>query len=101
MNWFLEAVENEVARARAQHPWVKPTLHHGYGVLLEEVDEFWDEVKKKSENRDADAIVRELIQVAAVANRIAAEICRRDKGYPPTFAQAEEGPFNHLLSGDQ
>ena len=43
------------------------SLHEAYGILLEEVDEFWDEVKKKPQNRDKQNIVKELIQIAAIS----------------------------------
>lgn len=47
------------------------SLHEGFAVLLEEVEEFWEEVRKKEEHRQYDTIVKELIQVAAVAMRLA------------------------------
>lgn len=65
---FQKLVEEELVRARTRHGRIT-TLHEGYAVLLEEVDEFWDEVKKKrpaSEN-----VLNELIQIGAMAQRIA------------------------------
>jgi len=47
-------------------------LHEAYAILLEEVDELWDDIKK---NRRAHAVV-EAIQVAAVALRIVREFTR-------------------------
>jgi len=44
--------------------------HEGYGVLLEEVDEAWDEIKA---NNPA-AARKEMIQVAAMALRFIAEL---------------------------
>jgi len=41
------------------------SLHEAYAVILEEVDEFWDEVKKKKEVRDSERIREELIDIAA------------------------------------
>ena len=43
--------------------------HEGYGVLLEEVNELWDEIKTK--NHDIEKIYHEAIQVAAMAREIA------------------------------
>ncbi len=43
------------------------SLHEAYAVLLEEVDELWDEVKKKEELRDKENIRLELLQIAAMA----------------------------------
>ena len=45
------------------------SLHEAYAIILEEVDELWDEVKKKSSNRDPKAVRSELIQIAAMAVR--------------------------------
>lgn len=69
----LDEVCQEVQRARAAHPRYMST-HHAYGVLAEEVDEFWDEVKKKPTMRDKEAMRRELAQVAAVAIRAMEEL---------------------------
>ncbi len=42
------------------------------GVLFEELDELWDEIKLKPDDRDLDQIRTEAVQVAAVAAEIAA-----------------------------
>lgn len=41
--------------------------HEGYAILLEEVDELWDEVKKNETNRDYEQMEKEAKQVAAMA----------------------------------
>lgn len=43
--------------------------HEGYAILLEEVDELWDEVKKSPKKRDPKAMRKEAVQVAAMALR--------------------------------
>lgn len=48
------------------------SAHEGYGVLLEEVDELWAEIKSKRLN--GENAFTEAIQVAAVALRIAQQI---------------------------
>lgn len=50
------------------------SLHEAYAVLQEEVDEFWDEVKKKPTNRSRDNTRKELIQIAAMALCTIAEL---------------------------
>lgn len=55
------------------------TAHEGYAVILEEVDELWDEVKKKPKNRDSAKMKAECIQIAAMALRFATEICDTKK----------------------
>jgi NTP pyrophosphatase (non-canonical NTP hydrolase) len=61
----------ELARARAKHPRKQASFHEGYAVLLEEVDEFWDWVKKRSSQRNSKKMLEELVQIAAMANRTA------------------------------
>lgn len=51
--------------------------HEGYAVLLEEVDELWDEVKKNP-RKDPACIARrrtEAIQIAAMAMRFVLDVC--------------------------
>ena len=64
----LSLIEMELSRAMMLHGSMN-SHHHAYGVILEEVDEFWDEVKKKSHDRSKDRMREELIQVAAMACR--------------------------------
>ena len=44
-------------------------FHEAYAVIQEEVDELWDEIKKR--DRDKDKIEREAVQVAAMAVKLA------------------------------
>lgn len=60
----------ELARARSKHADLH-SLHEGYSVLLEEVDEPWEEVKKRRERRSKKALRMELVQIAAIAQRMA------------------------------
>ncbi len=68
---FQELVTEELVRARNGHGPVRG-LHEGYGVLMEEVDEFWDEVKLKKPKRED--VLAELVQVAAMAQKIAEDV---------------------------
>lgn len=69
----LVEVERELRRAAGKHP-AQNSLHEGYAVLLEEVDEFWDEVKKRSAERSLDNVRLELIQIAAMAVRTCVDV---------------------------
>jgi NTP pyrophosphatase (non-canonical NTP hydrolase) len=45
------------------------TQHEGYAVILEEVDELWDEIKKNQKNYDIEAQRKEAMQISAMALR--------------------------------
>jgi len=80
MTPFLHKVAIELMHARSQHA-KQNSLHEGYAVLLEEVEEFWIEVKKRSSERDPQLLLSELIQIAAMAAR-----CAEDCGLiEPTY----------------
>ena len=48
------------------------SAHEGYAIILEEVDELWDEVKSNGPERRLRA---EAIQIAAMAMRFVYDIC--------------------------
>lgn len=60
----LDLVLNEVVRATKRHGAFN-SPHEGYGVLAEEFDELWDDIKR---NR-AEHAGEEAVQVAAMAVR--------------------------------
>lgn len=70
---FTKLVEAELARARKNHGQ-QASYHEGYAILLEEVDELWDEVRKKASHRShADTLI-ELVQVAVCAQKMAEDV---------------------------
>jgi NTP pyrophosphatase (non-canonical NTP hydrolase) len=73
MTKFNELVKLELKRARKMHGPVN-SIHEGYSVILEELDEVWEEVKKKTKERDMDNLFKELIQVAAMAQKMAEDV---------------------------
>lgn len=65
----LDAVRAEIGRAVARYP-VFNSHHEGYAVLLEEVDELWDEVKTNNHGKAK----AEALQVAAMAIRFITDL---------------------------
>lgn len=65
---ILSEVGAEVVRAGTLHAPMH-SHHEGYAVLQEEVEEAWDEIKKKRSERDLVKLREEMIQVAAMAVR--------------------------------
>ena len=72
----LGDIGSEYLRAVKKHqPMVN--AHEGWAVLLEEVDELWDEVKKQK--RDPEKLRKEAVQVGAMALRFILDICEREE----------------------
>lgn len=67
----LAEVRDEIERAVRKHRPMQ-SAHEGYAVILEELDELWDEVKSDN-GRSADGI-HEAIQVAAMGVRYVADL---------------------------
>jgi hypothetical protein len=76
---IAEGVIDEVIEACENWPPMN-SAHEGYGVLMEEIDELWDEIKIKQKNRDLAKMRKEAIQVAAMAMRFAFEVCNEETG---------------------
>lgn len=70
---FIKAMEAELSFAREKYGLTK-SAHEGYAVIFEELDEFWDEVKKQDNKRNFINMYKELVQVAAMAKKVAEDI---------------------------
>lgn len=70
---FNEQVQEELKSARKKHGPIH-SIHEGYSVLLEEVDEVWEIVKLKTSERDLQHLYKELIQVSAMAQKMAEDV---------------------------
>jgi DNA modification methylase len=67
---FLTDVSAEAERAVKNHGAFN-SLHEGYAVMAEEVDELWDIVRQKRSKRNPKEIWEEAVQIAACAAKIA------------------------------
>lgn len=70
---YIPAV-NELEWAKKSYPPMA-SPHEGYAILKEELDELWEEIKKKPRDRDVSKMRAEVIQVAAMALRFAEDLC--------------------------
>ena len=68
---FLHLVREETDRARVKHATNIHNVAEGYAIILEELDEFWEEVRAQHGERDRDRMLKELVQIAAMAQRTA------------------------------
>lgn len=69
---FRNLVEGELNNARRHHATPQHSAHEGYAVLLEEVRELESEVFRKK--RSDLLMLSELVQVAAMARRMAEDL---------------------------
>lgn len=69
-----EQILDEVIRAKKMFPNNFVNQHEAYAVILEEVDELWDEIKKNQKNYDLDAQRKEATQAAAMLIRLLVEL---------------------------
>lgn len=77
MDEIFDEIKEEVAIAIKKYPSFH-SLHEGYAVLLEEVDELWEQVKRKQGNRNYYSVKKECIQIAAMAIRIIRDCGEQD-----------------------
>ena len=70
---FAARVAVELATAREYHDPIN-SLHEGYAVILEEVDELWEQVRAKRAARSPERILEELVQIAAMVQRTAEDV---------------------------
>ena len=68
-------IENEIDQSRRQHG-VFSGSHEGYAVILEEVEELWEQVKRKE--RDFKKMEKECIQIAAMAIKFIEDVCEKE-----------------------
>lgn len=52
------------------------SAHEAWAVIKEEMDELWDEVKKRQTERDYDNMQKEATQIAAMAIRFIVDVCK-------------------------
>ena len=77
----LARVGVELTKARARFSDFN-SVHEGYAVLLEEMDELWEVVRTKSGDRTRAQLQEEAIQIAAMAIRFLVDVA--DKANPVT-----------------
>jgi hypothetical protein len=71
-NDALKLVLDELDRATDSHP-AMDNPHYGYAVILEEVDELWDEIK--ANNGTTHRATSEAVQIAAMGLRYLIDLC--------------------------
>ncbi len=75
-NNLLHDLSMEMNRATTYHSGMN-SAHEGYAVILEEMDELWDEIKKNPHNPKL--MRKEAIHVATMAIRFVMDVCPNDR----------------------
>jgi|SRR5579859_6969055 len=75
----LGDVELEARRAMSLWP-IMANAHHGYAVILEELDELKEHVWTNQNKRDIPAMRKEAVQLAAMCVRFIVDICNEERG---------------------
>lgn len=70
---FINELLNRLNFAESKYDPIN-TLHQGYAIILEEVDELWDYVRLKHTVRPVDKVLNELVDIAAMAMRTAVDL---------------------------
>lgn len=74
MKRFCELVEEELVSAKEMHPGDFNSPHEAYGVIQEEMHEFQVEVFLKPVQRNRVRMLKELVQIAAMAQRASEDL---------------------------
>ena len=71
----MALIEESLEKAQAKHaPMHGP--HEGYAVILEELDELWEEIR--AQVHDKAKMKKEALHVAAMAARFVLDLCREE-----------------------
>ncbi len=71
-NEVCQEVKYEIDKARNKYQRDFASTHEAYGVIFEELDELWDEIKKKQP--DKDKMRHEAMQTASMLIRLIIEL---------------------------
>lgn len=83
---FLDAVYDEYDRASLLYDTLH-SAHEAYAVILEELDEFWDQVRQQDARRSSALMRQELVQIAAMCLRAVLDL-----GYGTTPEDDDASP---------
>ena len=86
---FFTMMTDEICAARQKHHPIH-SLHEGYAVILEEMDELKEQVWLKAEKRDHANILEELVQIAAMAARVAVDCELLESDFPTSETSATQ-----------
>jgi hypothetical protein len=75
---FYRDVDQELTRAMERYPRMN-SAHEAYAVILEELEELWQEIKVKQAHHDHAAMRKEAVQIAAMVARFVVDVLELQK----------------------
>lgn len=66
----FSSLYEELQRSYSRFPKRLNSFHEGYAIVLEEMDEFWNEIKKDPQNSNPINMRTEAVQTAAMLLRV-------------------------------
>lgn len=70
---FYRDVDRELTRAMERYPRLN-SAHEAYAIILEELEELWQEIKVKQAHHNRTAMRKEAVQVAAMLTRFVIDV---------------------------
>lgn len=86
----LAQLRTELLKAMKKHPPMA-TAHHGYAVILEELDELWDHVK--ADTGQTEEARKEAMQIAAMGLRYSLDVA--PESWPCAACDRGDHQFGH------
>lgn len=86
----INDVCDELKRARSKHCTLN-SAHEAYAVILEELDEYWEQVRLRRQDRDRAKMRLELVQIGAMAIRAISDLNLGTDDAGDVFDAAEKG----------
>ena len=75
LDFALLEIKDEYFEACEKHPTSLTSNHEGYGIIKEEFDELWDEIKALDPQGLSNALRKEALHLAAMALRFIVDRC--------------------------
>lgn len=88
-NEIIKLINDELESANSKHPGFS-SVHEGYAVIKEEVDELWDEIKVSKSIGSNMLMVNEAVQIAAMAIKFIETLYKNNKK-PHPYVEIFEG----------
>lgn len=95
----IEMIREEYEKAISEHEPFH-SAHEGYGVIKEEFDELWEEIRKKESAQSKEAMAEEAIHTCVTLLRFLVEVCKVDHPEDPKVCSSCGKELDATFQGD-